>query len=31
MKKLDEQLKAKKFAEVEKTADSVLKMMRGKP
>jgi hypothetical protein len=31
MKKMDEQLKAKKFDEVEKTADSILKLMGEKP
>jgi hypothetical protein len=31
MKTMDEQMKAKKFVEVEKTADSILKLMGGKP
>ena len=31
MKKLEEHLKAKNFEEVEKTADSILKLIGGKP
>ena len=31
MQKLQEHLKAKNFEEVEKTADSILKMIDGKP